>query len=101
MSDEPTPDGTGTTDGTERTDDSGADSSVAVEGLARYLHLGAVAALSVLALIATFRLYASGSRAVSLWVSTAYEPLFQAGFNLVVVLVAVSAVAFLLDRLGE
>jgi len=100
MSVDDDPDDTGTTDGTERTtEDEG--SRAAADTLARYLQLGAVAVLSLLTLIATFRLYQNGSRAVSLWVSPAYEPFFQAGFNLVVVLISVSAVAFLLDRVAD
>lgn len=61
----------------------------------RYLRLGAVALLSLLALLATVRLYTSASAAIAGWVSPDFVPVFQAAFNLVVLLLALAGLAAL------
>lgn len=61
----------------------------------RYLRLGGVAVLSLLALLATVRLYTSASSAIARWVSPDFVPVFQAAFNLVVLLLALAGLAAL------
>lgn len=61
----------------------------------RYLRLGAVGLLSLLAVVATFRLYTSASSAIARWVSPDFVPAFQAAFNLIVLLLALAGLAML------
>ena len=61
----------------------------------RYLRLGAIGLLALLALVATIQLYSNTSAAISQWVSPTYVPVFQAAFNLVVLLLALSGLAVL------
>jgi hypothetical protein len=78
-----------------------SDGAGRAERAKRALGWAAVAVLALLSLIAVFRFYTSASAAVSMWVAPEYEALFQAGFNLVVLLLAVSAATLLLSRLSE
>lgn len=55
--------------------------------------------LGLLAVIATFRFYLAASTAIGRLVSPEYEPLFQAGFNLVVLLLAITGISLLARRL--
>ena len=64
----------------------------------RYLRLGAVGLLAMLALIATVQLYTNTSAAIAQWLSPAYVPVFQAAFNLVVLLLALAGLAVLARR---
>ena len=64
----------------------------------RYLRLGAIGLLALLALVATFQLYTNTSAAIARWVSPTYVPVFQAAFNLVVLLLALAGLAVLARR---
>jgi len=64
----------------------------------RYLRLGAIGLLSLLALVATLQLYWNASAAIGEWVAPAYVPVFQAAFNLVVLLLALAGLAVLARR---
>ena len=88
MSDE-TADAGGTT-----ADDAPASGLADVE-VWRYLRLGAIGLLAMLALVATFQLYTNTSAAIARWVSPTYVPVFQAAFNLVVLLLALAGLAVL------
>ncbi|MDX1744454.1 MAG: hypothetical protein R3324_00835 [Halobacteriales archaeon] len=76
--------------------------SVAAEksrDLTTTLEWAGVVILGLLAVIATFRFYNAASRAIGRLVSPEYEPLFQAGFNLVILLLAVAGISVLTRRL--
>ena len=64
----------------------------------RYLRLGAIGLLALLALIATVQLYTNTSAAIAGWVSPDWVPVFQAAFNLVVLLLALWGLATLARR---
>lgn len=65
----------------------------------RYLMWAAVALLAVLAVVATFRVYTSASAAIARFVAYEYQALFQAGFNLAVLLLALAGITRLLRAL--
>lgn len=65
----------------------------------RYLMWTAVALLALLAVVATFRVYTSASAAIARFVAYEYRALFQAAFNLAVLLLAVAGIVTLLRRL--
>lgn len=64
-----------------------------------YLYWAALAALALLALVALLQFYLSASRAITIWVTREYRPLFQAAFNLVVLLVTGVGISLLVRRL--
>lgn len=65
----------------------------------RNLTIGAIVVLGLLATWAVFQVYASTSRAIAIWFSEDYVPIFEAAFNAVVVLVAVAGILALLRDL--
>lgn len=65
----------------------------------RYARLAAFGVLSILALIAIIRFYTASAQAISIWIAPDFEPLFQAGFNLVILIFAVAGVSVLGQRL--
>jgi hypothetical protein len=81
---------------TER--DAGADEGRNVRRTLNYVLL---AGLSLLALIATLQLYFNVSSAINQWISREYRSLFQAAFNLVVLLLVGSAMVWQVRRLRE
>jgi len=90
-----------TDDGTENRavddgtgDDTGRD-------LRRTLNYALLAGLSLVALIATLQLYFNVSSAINQWVSHEYRSLFQAAFNLVVLLLVGSGMVWQVRRLRE
>lgn len=69
--------------------------------LMELLYKAALAGLVLLAAIAALQFYLSGSRAISIWVTREYEPLFQAAFNLVLLLLAGIGITWVVGRLNE
>lgn len=67
--------------------------------LVRYVQWSLFAVLVLVVLVATFQLYFSASRAIDRFVTTQYRPLFQATFNLVVLLVAGIGLSQLVRRM--
>lgn len=67
--------------------------------LSSSLEWAALLVLGLLAVIATFRFYLAASTAIGRLVSSEYEPLFQAGFNLVILLLAITGISLLTRRL--
>ncbi|MFB6354374.1 MAG: hypothetical protein ABEJ92_09850 [Halobacteriales archaeon] len=65
----------------------------------RYLMWTAVALLALLAVVAMFRVYTGASAAIARFVAPDFRPLFQAAFNLVVLLLAVAGIVGLLREL--
>jgi len=57
--------------------------------------------LCLLALVATFRFYFAASEAVRVWFSSDFVPVFQAAFNLVVLLAAALGISVLVRRIGS
>ncbi|MFC6976387.1 hypothetical protein ACFQL1_19615 [Halomicroarcula sp. GCM10025709] len=81
-------------DGTTDTADSGGRS------IARYAQWAAFGILVLVALVASLQFYFAASAAVNEFVTRRYRPLFRAGFNLVVVLVAATGISLLVRRLA-
>ncbi|GAB7012584.1 hypothetical protein [Halolamina salina] len=69
--------------------------------LRRTLNYVLLAGLSLVALIATLQLYFNVSSAINQWISHEYRSLFQAAFNLVVLLLVGSAMVWQVRRLRE
>ena len=63
-----------------------------------YLEHAALAVLVVFAVVSAFQFYARATAAISAFVSDAYRPVFQALFNLAVLLVCGAGAALLLER---
>jgi len=82
-------------DRTDRTDDQGG------RDLRRTANYALLAGLSLLALIATLQLYFNVSSAINQWISDEYRSLFQAAFNLAVLLLASAGIAWQVRRLRE
>lgn len=109
---EPSADG-GTADsapagGTEQTgagdaatgEGSSGESRTAGQRLAWLVQIGALVLLCLLALVATFRFYFAASRAIEVWIADDFVSLFQAAFNLLVLIASVYGVSVLVRRLG-
>jgi len=54
----------------------------------------------LLALVATFRFYFAASQAIQVWISEDFVSVFQAAFNLLVLIASVYGVSVLVRRLG-
>lgn len=102
MSDEPTaPDETDSpgsppdmpTDDTEPVDEQREHSDDTTD-LVRYARYALLAGLTLVALVATFRFYFAVSNTIDSWVAREYRSLFQAAFNLVVLLVAAIGISW-------
>lgn len=63
------------------------------------LQYGALAVLLLLALVSLFRFYFAASNAISIWISNDFVPIFQAVFNLVVLVLAVLGLSVLVRRI--
>jgi membrane protein implicated in regulation of membrane protease activity len=91
-----------TTDTTDRTDTAeptdAADQSTGRD-VVRTLYWVALGAFVLLAAIALLQFYLSASRAISVWVTREYRPLFQAAFNLAVLLAAGVGISLMIRRL--
>lgn len=100
MSEEPADAGGATTNGGASAEAGESESTtvLADADVWRYLRLGAIGLLALLALIATVQLYTNTSAAIARWVAPTYVPVFQAAFNLVVLLLALAGLAVLARR---
>jgi hypothetical protein len=103
-SDEPTPDRTAdaASPGDESTD--GGEAADETEGLVsrkqrRYFDYAVLAVLSVLAFVALVQFYLNVSSAIGRWVEPPYRSLFQAAFNLAVLLLAGAGISIQLRRM--
>lgn len=65
----------------------------------RYANYAVLLVLGLLALVAVIRLYFSVSNAITTWITAEYRSLFQAAFNLVVLLAAGVGISYQLRRL--
>lgn len=71
------------------------------DGLRRKLNYALLLGLGFLALIAVIQLYLNVSSVINQWVTREYRSLFQAVFNLVVLLVVGAAISFQVKRLAD
>jgi len=85
-----------TVDETAPTD---ASSRVSGSKLVTYVEYAAFGILCLLALVATFRFYFAVSEAVQVWFSDDFVPVFQAVFNLVVLVGCALGISVLVRRL--
>lgn len=60
---------------------------------------GGFGVLLLLALSATVQAYASANRAIHVWIAADYQPVFEAGFTLAVVLAWAIRISILVRRL--
>jgi uncharacterized membrane protein len=65
----------------------------------RYANYAVLLVLGLLAFVAVIRLYLSVSDAIATWINPEYRSLFQAAFNLVVLLAAGVGISYQLRRL--
>jgi uncharacterized membrane protein len=65
----------------------------------RYANYAVLLALGLLAFVAVIQLYLSVSNVIRIWISEEYRSLFQAAFNLVVLLAAGVGITYQLRRL--
>jgi hypothetical protein len=77
----------------EPDDDSGRE-------LVTYVEYAAFGVLCLLALVATFRFYFAASSAIRVWFSSDFVPVFQAVFNLVILVAAALGISVLVRRIG-
>jgi uncharacterized membrane protein len=81
----------------ERTE-SEADSDTTAR-VRRYANYAVLLVLGLLAFVAVIRLYLSVSNVITTWITSEYRSLFQAAFNLVVLLAAGVGISYQLRRL--
>jgi hypothetical protein len=72
----------------------GAQAADESRDLVTYARYALLAGLTLLALVATFRFYFAVSSAIDIWVAREFRPLFQAAFNLVVLLLAAVGISW-------
>lgn len=90
-----------TTDGGE-TVNTPANTTESNRDIARYVNYAVLGGLCLLAFVAALQFYLSASQAINIWVTREYRPVFQAVFNVAIVLLAGTGIAFQLRRLyGE
>lgn len=88
------------TDASTTTDDSDADSSASTgHRVIEILQWAAFAILVLFALIATLRFYFAAGSAINNFVTHEYRPLFQAAFNLVILLASAFGLSVLVRRI--
>ena len=65
----------------------------------RYANYVVLGVLGILAFVAVVQLYLSVSRVITTWITSEYRSLFQAAFNLVVLLLAGLGISYQLRRM--
>jgi hypothetical protein len=91
-------------DESESTDDATAvknEADATADGprIRRYANYAVLLVLGLLAFVALIRLYFSVSNVITTWITSEYRSLFQAAFNLVVLLAAGVGISYQLRRL--
>ncbi|GAB7093056.1 hypothetical protein JCM30237_02080 [Halolamina litorea] len=94
MTEQPTTDTDPTEDRTDDRTDDGSD-------LRRTLNYVLLGGLALLGLIATIQLYLNVSSAINQWITYEYRSLFQAAFNLVVLLLVGVGMLWQVQRLRD
>lgn len=90
----------GKTDGADATPRGPDDSTDDVEKVRRYLLKGALVVLGLLGVVATIQFYSSATSAINILVAEEFQPIFQAAFNLVVLLGVGLGIALVVRELG-
>ena len=67
--------------------------------LVTFVEYAAFGILCLLALVATFRFYFAASEAIRIWFNRDWVPVFQAAFNLVVLVAAAIGISVLVRRI--
>ena len=90
------------TDASDPSDPSDPDESseLVSDRARRYFDYAVLVALGVLGFVALVQFYLSASNAINRWISPAYRSLFQAAFNLAVLLVTGAAISLQFRRMG-
>ncbi|WP_415381810.1 hypothetical protein [Halosimplex sp. TS25] len=85
-----------------RSTDGGATATCEPESrsLVTYVEWAAFAILCLLALVATFRFYFAVSEAIRVWFSPDFVPVFQAVFNLLVLVASALGISVLVRRIA-
>lgn len=73
---------------------------VAPEDLVQYLEYAALAGFALFALVGAVGLYTSLGRVIGVWVAGEFQPVFRAGLNLLVLLIAVAGLSTVVRRLA-
>ncbi|ARS90568.1 hypothetical protein [Natrarchaeobaculum aegyptiacum] len=91
------------TDGTAPGSPASTDSRLGpnVDDVRRLLAWGALAICSLLVVVAVIQFYGSVTDAIDLWIDSRHQPIAQAAFNLVVVLLSLIGISALLRELSE
>jgi hypothetical protein len=71
------------------------------ETTARYLQWGALAAFSLLGVIAAVGMYTSAGRVIDLWVTERYQPVVRTVFNAALLLASTAGVSAVLRELDD
>jgi len=87
-------------DATHSTDSTTDSTNSAGQKVVRSLQWAAFAILLLVALIATLRFYFAASNAINEFVTRRYRPLFQAIFNLVILLASALGLSVLVRRIA-
>lgn len=101
------PDGPGVADGGGTTEaapndamqSSDADGESARSRLIRVVYWTALAVLCLLALVATFRFYFAASEAIRVWFSSRFVAIFQAVFNVLVLIASLIGISVVVRRM--
>ena len=91
---------TGAAESTAAEPGAGSEDRTTGERLTWVVQVGALVVLSLVALLATFRFYFAASEAITVWIADDYVSVFQAAFNLLVLVVCLYGVSLLVRRLG-
>lgn len=75
------------------------DATLDPDRIRRYLNYAVLGGLVLLGFVAAVQFYLHAGAAIDRWVAREYRSVFQAGFNLAVLLVAAAGVTYQLDRL--
>ncbi|MFB6108450.1 MAG: hypothetical protein ABEJ82_06385 [Haloplanus sp.] len=82
----------------DRSTDADSDDSTRTR-VRRYANYAVLAVLGLLAFVAVVQLYLSTSRVITTWITSEYRSLFQAAFNLLVLLLAGVGISYQLKRM--
>lgn len=77
-----------------------SDATLDPDRIRRYLNYAVLGGLVLLGFVAAVQFYLHAGAAIDRWVAREYRSVFQAGFNLAVLLVAAAGVTYQLDRLS-
>ena len=87
-------------DAVETSPEPTAESGDAGSKLVTVVEYAAFGILCLLALVATFRFYFAASEAIRIWFDRDWVPVFQAAFNLVVLVAAALGISVLVRRIA-